>query len=77
MNEDKPAPSSFQSIEQPQNQNKKRIESYIYTSICWLMTLSIWVFIILIIYVSLPEPKITMENFYKIFHNVTIKKEKK
>ena len=77
MNEDNPAPSSFQSVEQPQNQHKKRIESYIFTIICWLMTLAIWTFIFLVIYISLPEPKITMENFYKIFHNVSIKKRKK
>ena len=71
------APSSFQSLKQPQIHNNKRIESYMYTIVCWLMTIAIWVFIILIIYISYPEPKITKDNFYKIFQNAPLKKRRK
>lgn len=76
MNEDNSAPSSFQSIRHPQIKTG-RLESYIFTIICWLLTIGIWVFIILIIIMSIPEPKLTMENFYSYFHNTPLKKRKK
>ena len=80
MNEDSPAPSSFQSLKQTQIQVNKRIESYIYTIICWLMTIAMQVLIILVIVISLPQPKIEENNFNSFkneFHNAPIRKTKK
>ena len=78
MNEDNlSSPSSFQSLKQNQFQNNKRIESCLYTFICWIMTIVIWVFIILVIYITLPEPEITVDNFMIIFRKKFLKQRQK
>ncbi len=60
------------SVIEPQNP-KNRAETYIFTIICWFLTLCIWVVIISIIYLYIPDPEITVDNFYKYFHIYPIK----
>ena len=63
----------IKSVIEPQNP-KNRAETYIFTIICWLLTLCIWAIIISIIYLYIPDPEITVDNFYKYFHMYPIKK---
>ena len=54
-NEGNPAPISI--IMYPKNKKKKRLESKIFTLLCWLFTFAVWIFFILIIINSLEKKK--------------------
>ena len=73
-NEGNPAPISI--IMYPKNKKKKRLESKIFTLLCWLFTFAIWIFIILI-YINSSEKSNSkdLKDFYKNFANFQRKKK--
>ena len=75
-NEGSPAPTYIH-IMYPKVKKENRIESLIFTSICWLFTLAIWIFLILLIMVNSPEPKITIDNFHDTYTTYPTKKKLK
>ena len=75
MKESNPPPP-HQSTIHLRNQNN-RAESFILTILCWILTLGIWIFIVMLINVYSKDPKIEDENFYKLFHSYPIKQKLK
>ena len=76
-NEGNPAPIDIY-IMYPKTTKENRIESLIFTSICWLFTLTIWIFIILLIVINSRENKTEkISDFYVNFSNYPRKQKLK
>ena len=75
MNESNPPPL-HQSTLYLRKQNK-RAESFILTIVCWILTLSIWIFIFLLIDIYSKDPPIKNDNFNKLFDFYPVKQKLK
>ena len=75
MNEGNPPPP-HQSTIYLRNQNK-RAESLILIIVCWILTLSIWIFIFMLIGIYSNDLPMKNDNFYKLFHFYPVKQKLK
>jgi hypothetical protein len=77
-NDGNPAPTNKIIIMYQKIKKKKRIENKLFTFFCWLFTLAIWIFIVLLITIN-KKKKITKDinDFYKVFENHQKKKKLK
>lgn len=75
MNASNPAPPHQSTIYL--RTQKNRLESYILTFFCWLLTLGNWILFFMLININSKDPPITKDNFYELFHSFPKKQKLK